>query len=315
MGDGARPVPADAQPPVPDLRARGVAATLGAFVTWGFAPIYFKSVARASALEILSHRVVWSVVLLCAVVAATRSRGRIREALGGPRRWGLLLVTALLISGNWLLYIWAVNAGHIVESSLGYFINPLVNVALGALFLGERFTRAQGVAIGLACAGVASFVWSFGQLPWLSIVLPLQFGVYGLLRKKADVDPLVGLLAETALLAPAALGTLGYLASKGEAACVSHGSGFFLLLSFAGVMTAMPLLLFGYGAQRLRLSTVGLIQYVSPTCQLAAGVLLYGEAFTRAHAVAFAFIWAGLVLYSGDAVLRTSPPAPLRGEG
>ncbi|MGC4118150.1 MAG: EamA family transporter RarD [Myxococcales bacterium] len=290
-------------------RAQGVAATLGAFVMWGFAPIYFKSVGRAGALEILSHRVVWSVVLLLAVVAATRSRAEVREALGGPRRWVLLFITSLLISGNWLLYIWAVNAGHIVDSSLGYFINPLVNVALGALFLSERFTRAQGVAIGLACAGVASFVWSFGKLPWLSLVLPVQFGLYGLLRKKASIDPLVGLLAETALLLPLALGYLGWLAARGEAATLANGVGFFLLLAFAGVMTALPLLLFGHGAQRLRLSTVGLIQYVSPTCQLAAGVLLYGELFTKAHAVAFAFIWAGLLLYSVDAIRRANSVA------
>ncbi|HEY3449065.1 MAG TPA: EamA family transporter RarD [Myxococcales bacterium] len=303
-------VEASASPsPARDARGRGVAATLGAFVMWGFAPIYFKSVGRAGALEILSHRVVWSVVLLLVAVALTRRRGEIRLALGGPRRWALLLVTSVLISGNWLLFIWAVNAGHIVDSSLGYFINPLVNVALGALFLGERFTKSQGVAIGLACAGVASFVWSFGKLPWLSLVLPLQFGIYGLLRKKADIDPLVGLLAETALLAPAAVAYLAWLGSRGEAAFLNHGPGFFALLAFAGVMTALPLLLFGYGAQRLRLSTVGLIQYVSPTCQLAAGVMLYGEAFTKAHAVAFALIWLGLLLYSGDAILRAPAPS------
>ncbi len=313
----ARPTTAEAgaRAPARDGRALGVGATLGAFAMWGFAPVYFKSVGRAGALEILSHRVVWSVVLLLVAVAATRSSAEIRRALGGPRRWGLLLVTSLLISGNWLLYIWAVNAGHIVDSSLGYFINPLVNVGLGVLFLGERFTRAQGVAVGLACAGVASLVWSFGTLPWISLVLPLQFGLYGLLRKKADVDPLVGLLAETALLAPAAVACLAWLGAKGEAAFLAHGAGFSLLLAFAGVMTALPLLLFGYGAQRLRLSTVGLIQYVSPTCQLAAGVALYGEAFTRAHAVAFAFIWAGLLLYSADAALRAQPkPAAARGD-
>lgn len=288
--------------------AVGVAATLAAFLMWGFAPVYFKSVGRAGALEILSHRVVWSVLLLAVAVLATRSRAQIREALGGPRRWGLLLVTSLLITGNWLLYIWAVNAGHIVDSSLGYFINPLVNVALGVAFLRERLTRAQGVAIALACAGVASLVVALGRLPWLALVLPVQFGLYGLLRKKADVDPLVGLLAETALVAPAALAWLGWLAVQGRCAFLEHGTGFALLLAFAGVMTAVPLLFFGHGTQRLRLSTVGLIQYVSPTCQLAAGVALYGEPFTRAHAVAFGLIWAGLVLYSVDAVRRSRRP-------
>ena len=284
----------------------GVAATLGAFLMWGFAPVYFKSVGRAGALEILSHRVLWSVALLLAAVLLLRSRAEIRSALGGPRRLALYLVTSLLISGNWLLFIWAVNAGHIVDASLGYFINPLVNVALGVLFLRERLRRAQLASIALACAGVASLVFALGRLPWVSLVLPLQFGLYALLRKRADVDPLVGLLAETALMAPAALFYLGHLALGARCAFLSHGALFALLLAFAGVMTALPLLLFGYGAQRLRLSTVGLIQYLSPTCQLLAGVALYGEAFTLAHALAFGLIWAGLLLYSGDALWASS---------
>jgi chloramphenicol-sensitive protein RarD len=247
--------------------------------------------------------VVWSVVLLLPVALIARTPRQIREAVGGFKRLGVYLVTSLLISSNWLLYIWAVNADHIVDSSLGYYINPLVNVVLGIAFLGERLNRRQGLAIALACVGVGALVASLGQLPWLSLALPLQFGLYGLIRKKAGFDPLVGLLVETVLLAPAALGYLIWLGARGDSAFLNHGPGFAGLLAFAGIMTAVPLLLFLAGVKRLRLSTLGVIQYVSPTCQLLAGVLLYGEAFTHAHAVAFGFIWAGLALYSADAFL------------
>lgn len=293
----------------PPSSASGVLTAFAAFLMWGFAPIYFKSVGAAGALEILSHRVVWSALLLTLAVAATRPWREVREALGGPRRWALLLVTSLLISGNWLLYIWAVNAGHVVESSLGYFINPLINVVLGVLFLKERLGRLQWFAVGLAGAGVGSLVLQQGRLPWLALVLPLQFGVYALLRKKAGIDPLVGLWAETLVLAPVALTWLGFLLSRGELAFAARGPGFAALLAFAGVMTALPLLLFGVAAVRLKLSTLGLIQYVSPTCQLVAGVFLYGEPFGAGYGLAFGLIWAGLAVYSLDALGgRRSPP-------
>jgi chloramphenicol-sensitive protein RarD len=294
----------------------GVALAFGAFLAWGFAPVYFKSVGVAGAFEIACHRVVWSVVLLLPVALLARTPRQIKESVGGPRRWGVYLVTSLLISSNWLLYIWAVNAGHIVESSLGYYINPLVNVLLGMAFLGERLRRVQGAAIGLALLGVATLVVHLGQLPWLSLVLPLQFGLYGLIRKRVGLDPLVGLLLETALLAPAALAFLGWRAATGQLVFAAHGWAFALLLVFAGVMTSVPLLLFLHGAARLSLTTLGVLQYVSPTCQLALGVLLYGEPFTAAHGVTFACIWAGLAVFSADAYRRrerrvaTGAPAP-----
>ncbi|MBI5544999.1 MAG: EamA family transporter RarD [Deltaproteobacteria bacterium] len=281
----------------------GALSALAAFVMWGFAPVYFKSVGRARPLEVLSHRVVWSVALLAVAALLLRRPQQIRQALGGPRRWAVFLLTSLLISSNWLLYIWAVNAGHIVDSSLGYYINPLVNVLLGVIFLRERLSRPQITAVVLAFAGVASLIVGLGYLPWISLVLPLQFGLYGLVRKKANVDPLVGLLAETALLFPAALGFLLWLGARDESAFLAHGEGFALLLAFAGIMTALPLLLFLVGAQRLRLSTLGVIQYISPTCQLIAGVVLYREPFSTSHAVAFGLIWAGLALYTGDTFL------------
>ena len=304
----------DAAPPTARAAsAAGAAYAFTAFLMWGFAPVYFKAVGAARPLEIACHRVVWSVVLLLPVALVARGPRRIVQAVASPRRLAVYTVTSLLISSNWLLYIWAVNTGHIVDSSLGYYINPLVNVVLGIAFLGERLSRRQGVAIALACTGVVFLVGSLGRLPWLSLALPLQFGLYGLVRKKAGFDPLVGLLVETALLFPAALAFLVFLGTRGELAFVSHGPLFAAWLAFAGVMTACPLLLFLHGAQRLRLSTLGVIQYVSPTCQLLAGVFLFGEAFTAAHGVAFGFIWAALALYSADAFLslrRVARPEP-----
>jgi chloramphenicol-sensitive protein RarD len=291
----------------PDSKDRddlaGVGLGLAAFLWWGLAPVYFKSVGAASAPEILCHRIVWSVLLLGAVALFVRRGKGLLPTRAGVRRLPVYLVSSLLISSNWLLYIGAVNAGHVVDSSLGYYINPLVNVLLGMAFLGERLNRRQGLAIAIAAVGVVALVLMIGRLPWLSLALPLQFGLYGLVRKKAGFDPLMGLLVETALLFPAAMAWLFYLGTRGELAFLAHGPRFAAWLAFAGVMTAVPLLLFLNSAQRLRLSTLGVIQYASPTCQLIAGVFLFGEEFTRAHAMAFAFIWAALALYSADAFL------------
>lgn len=295
----------------------GTCCAVGAFGMWGFAPVYFKLVGSAGPLEILAHRIVWSVVLLVAVILGSRRLARPPrpETAGGPvgAAWGRKLaiygVTTLLISGNWLLYIWAVNAGHIVESSLGYYINPLVNVLLGVIFLQERLARMQLMAIGLALVGVAVLVVQLGRLPWLALVLPVQFGLYGLIRKKAGFDPLLGLLVETALLAPAALAYLGWRGACGQLAFLAHGPAFAAQLAFAGVMTALPLLLFLHGAKRLRLSTLGVVQFIAPTCQLAAGVLLYGEPFTPAHGLALAFIWSGLALYTMESFRWAARPA------
>lgn len=292
----------------------GVACALGGFLLWGALPVYFKAVAAASALEILCHRIVWSAVLLTIVVVSLRRSGEIREAIAGGRL-RVFLLTSVIMSSNWLLYIWAVNTGHIVDASLGYYINPLVNVVLGLVFLHERLSRLQGIAIALAVAGVASLVLRVGRLPWLALVLPFQFALYTFVRKKAKLDPLVGLLVETLLLAPVALGALAWLGARGQLAFGSRGIGFDGLLALAGVLTAVPLLLFLLGAAKLRLSTLGVLQYVSPTCQLLTGVLLYKETFSLAHAGAFAFIWAGLALYSADAFRAMRTAARIEGTG
>jgi chloramphenicol-sensitive protein RarD len=241
---------------------------------------------------------------MLALVGAARRWADLRALMAQPRDLGLLACSALLVGGNWLLYIWAVNDGRLVESSLGYFINPLVNVALGMLFLGERLGARQLAACALAAAGVLSLAVSAGAPPWIALALAFSFGFYGLIRKKVRVDPLIGLLVESAVLAPLAAAYLAVLAARGGA---SFGADWpvDLLLMATGVTTALPLIWFAAAAQRLRLSTIGLLQYMSPTLQLALGVLVFHEAFTGAHAVAFAAIWTALALYSYAALRPT----------
>ncbi len=299
MAYDARPV--ETQPP--DESARGLGLALAAYLSWGLFPIYFKALRPTPALEVLAHRVVWSALLLAVLLA--RRRGP--SGFGAPfrgNRLPLLALTAALISTNWLVYIWAVQVGRIVEASLGYFVNPLVNVILGVAFLGESLTRRQRLAIALAAVGVAVLVVHTGAFPWISLVLATSFGLYGLVRKRAAIDSIGGLFGETALLAPLAL---GYLAVRAWAGHGAFGTALSptLLLAAAGPITALPLLWFGQALHRLRLSTMGLVQYVTPTSQFLLGVLLYREPFGAAHAAAFACIWASLAVYSWDAYVRS----------
>jgi chloramphenicol-sensitive protein RarD len=282
----------------------GLAYALAAYLAWGVSPIYFKALAGVPAQEILAHRVVWSVVLLGALLAATSGLGALGRAFADRRRAALLAGTAALISVNWFLYIWSVNAGRLLEASLGYFVNPLVNVLLGVVFLRETLSRPQRWAVALAAAGVVVLLVRLGTFPWISLTLALTFGVYGLLRKRAAVDALAGLFLETAFLAPAALAFLLFLGVRGRGAFGGSAATTALLVA-AGAVTAIPLLWFGHGVHRLRLSTLGLVQYVAPTAQFLLAVLAYHERFTPAHAVAFAFIWASLAVYTADALART----------
>jgi chloramphenicol-sensitive protein RarD len=286
--------------PSRDPRARGFAAALAAYVTWGFFPVYFKALRPVPAVEILCHRIVWSMAFLAVLVTVQRRWREFVTPFRG-RGIGVFVVTTLLISANWLIYIWAVNAGRILEASLGYFVNPLVNVVLGVLFLHERLTRLQRAAVGLAVAGVLVLVARAGTFPWVSLALALSFGLYGLVRKKARIDAIVGLLVETALLTPLALGWLLWAAARGSGA-FGGAPATTGLLALAGLVTALPLIGFAVGMRTLRLSTMGLIQYVTPTLQFLLAVALYREPFTRAHAAAFGFIWASLALYSFEAV-------------
>ncbi len=285
-------------PPAAPSRTAGFAAGLAAYAFWGLFPLFFKALRPVPPLEILAHRVLWSAVFLVVLLAATRRLGEVRAEFAPGKRL-VYFVTTLLIAANWLIFIWAVNAGHVLESSLGYFINPLVNVLLGVAFLHEALTRRQLAAVGIAAVGVLALVSSVGHMPWISLGLALTFGLYGMVRKRAHIAPIAGLLIETAILAPLALVYVVTLGARGVGAFGTGGTTT-ALLAAAGVVTAVPLIWFAVGVRSLRYSTMGLIQYVTPTSHFLLAVALYREPFTRAHAAAFACIWASLALYSYD---------------
>jgi chloramphenicol-sensitive protein RarD len=289
-------------------RSKGLAAAVAAYLSWGFLPLYFKALRGVPAIEVLAHRVIWSVLLLGVVTVALRRGGAVAAAFARGKR-ATLVASTLLIAANWLIYIWAVQAGRVLDASLGYFVNPLVNVLLGAAFLGETLTARQRVAVALAGTGVVALVVRAGTFPWIGLLLALSFGLYGLLRKRAGIDAIGGLLAETALLAPVALALVIARGAAGTGA-FGHGAGTTALLVAAGPITAIPLVWFAMGVQRLRLATMGLVQYLAPTGQFLLAVALYREPFGPAHAIAFACIWASLALYPWDARQRARAPAP-----
>ncbi len=295
-------------------RATGVLAAAGSYLIWGLFPLYFRALAGVPAPEVLAHRIVWSTVFMVGLISLVRRWGDVRRQLGVPGTLPTLAASALLISTNWLVYIWAVHSGRVLEASLGYFVNPLVSVLLGVVFLREPLSRRQAAAVVLAAAGVVVLLVRAGQLPWVALTLALTFGLYGLLRKRARVDPLAGLLAEVGMLLPLAAAYLLWLWRDGTYH-FGVGTRATALLAASGVVTAVPLLLFAVGVRRLRLSTVGLLQYLNPTAQLLIAVFAFGESFTSAHAVAFGCIWVSLGLYSADALGRAQPteresPAP-----
>ncbi len=280
----------------------GVLYAAGAFLVWGFSPVYWKAMQAAPALEIVTHRVVWSFLFLTVLIAVQGRWPEFRSALGRPRTMLALSLTTLLVSGNWLLYIWAINAGHLLQASLGYYINPLVNVLLGMVFLRERLRRPQALAVLLACTAVVFRSASFGQFPWIALTLGFSFGLYGLIRKVAPVGSLAGLAVETLLLTPVSVGYLVYLEVHG-AGTFLHGSlSLDVLLVGTGVFTAVPLLFFNLGARRINLSTLGLMQYMAPSGMFLLAVFAYGEPFTAAHGWTFGLIWAALAIYSIDSL-------------
>ncbi|TCO83741.1 chloramphenicol-sensitive protein RarD [Plasticicumulans lactativorans] len=281
--------------------AAGVTYAVLAFLAWGLMPAYWKLIAQVPSLQLVAHRVVWSVLVTVALVLWFGRGAELLATLRSPRRMGLLVLTALLVSGNWLIFIWAVLNGHVLEASLGYFINPLLNVLLGVLLLKEGLRPWQALAVAVAALGVANLGWQLHALPWIALSLALTFGSYGLLRKLAPIEPLVGLTAETLVLLPLAGAFLLYADGRGEGVFLHGGTAQDLLIVGAGLITALPLLWFANAAKRLRLSTLGLLQYLAPSCQMALAVLAYGEPFTPAHAVTFGCIWCALGLYSFDA--------------
>lgn len=278
-----------------------------AYTSWGLLPVYWKFFAQVPAVEVLSHRILWSLVFLVGLLLVQQRGAEFSQLRHSPKRLGMLLLTASLLSFNWGLYIYAVNADRVVETSLGYFINPLVNVLLGFVFLKERLNSAQKVAVLLASIGVGIFVWQFGAVPWIALALAFSFGLYGLLRKVVAVAPMVGLAVETLLVTPVALAMVGYWAITG----VGHlGTDWLITLLFmgAGIVTSFPLLWFNNAAKRLRLSTLGFFQYIAPSLQLILGVFLYHEPFTPVHAVTFGCIWMALLIYSTTSLLAQYAP-------
>jgi chloramphenicol-sensitive protein RarD len=279
---------------------RGALAAALCYLLWGLVPLYWKQLADINALELIAHRHLWSLVFVAAVVAARGGGGEVRAALGSARGVAVNFLSATLLTANWLVYVWGVNTGHVIETSLGYFLVPLVNVAAGRFVLHEHLRRLQWLAIALAAAGVALMVGQLGRPPWIALTLAGTWGGYSLMRKQSPLGSLTGLTVETLLLAPFAAAFLLWQHHTGAGALGRVSFAQHALVLSAGVITAVPLLLFAYGARRIRLSTMGLLQYLAPTVQFAIGVLVYHEPFARDRAASFAFIWAGLALYSAD---------------
>ncbi|MEY4675025.1 MAG: hypothetical protein RL148_2809 [Planctomycetota bacterium] len=283
--------------------ARGAAAATLCYLLWGLVPLYWKRLQDIDALELIAHRHVWSLAVLLLVLLCTSGFAQVRATLRSPRLVALHLLGGVLLTTNWLVYVYGVNTGRVTECSLGYYLVPLVNVLAGRFVLHERLHRLQWVAIGSAALGVALLVRELGHLPWIALVLSTSWGAYSLMRKRSRLDSAAALSVETLLLAPLALGWLVWAETEGTGALGHVDTATHLLLLSAGVVTAVPLLMFAYGAQRIRLATLGLLQYVSPSVQLVLGIVLYGEPFTTGRAVSFACIWLGLVVYTVDNLL------------
>jgi chloramphenicol-sensitive protein RarD len=288
-------------------RRLGLAYGLAAYGSWGVFPVYLKAVRSVPVVEVLSHRIVWALAVLIVVIGVRREWRAVADTLRHRRAVIVLSGSTVCIAINWLVYIYSVAHDRILESSLGYYINPLISVLLGIVLLKERLEPLMKAAALIAAAGVVWLAVGLGQLPWISLVLAFSFGTYGLLRKIAPVGALIGLTVETLLLAPLAGGYLVWAEARGRAAFLSGRPGIDALLLFAGPVTAVPLLCFAAATRRLPLSTIGFLQYVSPTLQFLLAVTVYGEPFDRARAGAFACIWAAVALFALDSVRRRAP--------
>ena len=281
----------------------GLVYGIAAYALWGLMPLYIWALDRVPSLEILAHRVVWCSVVLLILVTVFRRWGDLGRALRNPRILGLLTISSLLIATNWFCYIYGANTGQTIQTSLGYFINPLFSVLLGMVFFGERLRPVQWLALLLAAVGVLILVVMSGQLPWIALVLAVSFGFYGLVRKVTPVDAVIGLAVETLVLVPVAVAGLVFWTATGTGSFGQMGWDIDVLLLSAGVVTAVPLLCFGQAARRLPLTTIGLLQYIGPTLQFLLAVLVRGEAFDPTKAVSFGFIWTALVIFSAESLL------------
>ncbi|MFD0738848.1 EamA family transporter RarD [Lysobacter koreensis] len=293
------------------LDRRGLWIAFGSFVLWGLMPLYWHLLKAVPSLQIVAHRIVWSALLVGAWLTWTQGRGWLRAALARPRVAWMLALSGVLIGGNWGLYIWAVNAGHVIETSLGYFINPLLNVVLGVALLHERLNRVQWASVAIAAAGVGWLTFQHGAVPWIALVLAASFALYGLIRKLAAVESIPGQGIEGLYLLLPALALVAWGESHGQGGFL-HGWGWGLgvLLVVSGALTALPLIGFAYAVRRVPLSVVGLMQYIAPTLQFLLGVFVFHEAFDRERAIGFALIWLALAIFAGDGLARSRRPVP-----
>ncbi len=299
------------------MKDRGILYAVGAYVAWGFFPIYWKLLSKVPAPQLLGHRILWSFILLSAIILLARRWGDFRSRLT-PRILRIYLAAALLIGVNWLTYVWAINAGFIIETSLGYFINPLLSVLLGVIFFRERLRPLQWLPIGLATAGVLYLTVTYGSLPWIALTLAVSWGFYGLVKKAAPLGSLYGVTLETGILILPALGYLVFADLTGDGVFLHSGLQTDLLLAGAGAVTTIPLLMFASAARRISLSTIGILQYISPTLQFLTGFVIFHEPFSHTRLIGFGIVWLALIIFVLEnryAHRVPPPPIPELGEG
>lgn len=297
---------------------KGILNGLAAYTLWGFFPIYWKLLQNVPALQVIGHRIAWSFVLLIAVILLTRQWQNFYSVVQSPKTLALYSIAAVLLSVNWLIYVWGVNAGFIVETSLGYFINPLISVLLGVIFLRERLRVMQWVPVALAAAGVLYLTLAYGRLPAIALSLAFSFGIYGLVKKLAPLGSLYGLTLETALVFPLALFYLAFVDFRGTGSFLHEGALTDLLLVGTGAVTSIPLLMFASAARQIPLTMIGVLQYIAPTIQFLIGVFLYHEPFDRSRLIGFGLVWIALIVFWVENYLARRvpvPPIPELGEG
>ena len=308
MSDRSAGQPSEQLPAAQDFNhQKGMLAAFGAFALWGVFPLYFKTLGHVPVFEILANRILWSLVLVFVLVAITGRFLHLKAAISDPKTMVIFLGSTALIGLNWTVFVWAIANDRVLEAGLGYYINPLVSVALGMIFFAERMNRWQALAIFLAVCAVMLMTVVLGELPWVSLVLAFSFGFYGLLRKKAQAESTVGLMIETGILVPFSIAYLVYLSAIGGLQGGQIGDSFYdlntlLLLAGTGLVTGVPLILFSYGAQRLRLATVGIMQYIAPSIQVVLAVFVFEEYFSQVQFMAFSLIWLGLIIYTVDGI-------------
>lgn len=282
---------------------KGLVLAISAYLLWGFLPIYMKALSDVPVLEVLAHRVIWSVPVAGAILIWLGRTSDLRAALKSPRMIGMAALTAALISVNWAIYVWSIQNGQALEAALGYYINPLFSVFLGAVLLKERLSRPQWAAIALAALAVLVLTYEAGRVPFVALGLTVSWGIYAYLKKRLPLGPNQGFMLEVLILSPLALGWVAWIAARSEMVFLTDGK-ITLLMLLAGVVTAVPLMLYANGAKLLRLSTIGILQYIAPTMIFLTAVFVFGEPFGTARAIAFPMIWAALLIYTGSMLRR-----------